>query len=109
MCSRQGTQKKNGVMSYLGCSPKELVAYIEGQFQPGMTWQNRGVFGWHIDHIMPCAWFDLSREDHVKVCFNHKNLRPLWHMENCLKQDLNHSCIPQELKNMALSVGILVL
>ena len=52
-----------------------------------MTWANYGVFGWHVDHILPCAVFNLTREDHQMICFNYRNLRPLWHHENNDKGD----------------------
>lgn len=31
----------------------------------------------HIDHQIPCANFDLSRQDHQLVCFHYTNLRLL--------------------------------
>lgn len=52
-----------------------------------MSWGNYGKFGWHIDHIIPCAAFDLAREDHQMVCFNYRNLQPLWSKDNLSKGD----------------------
>ena len=66
-----------------GCTPKQLREHIEAQFKRGMTWQNYGK--WHIDHIMPCSAFDLTNPDHVKICFNWQNLRPLWAKQNASK------------------------
>lgn len=66
-----------------GCTPKQLRDHIEAKFERDMTWENYGE--WHIDHIMPCSAFDLTNPDHVKVCFNWQNLRPLWAKENRLK------------------------
>jgi len=66
----------------LGCTIDELKARLESPFQPGMTWDNWGLYGWHIDHIIPLASFNLEdREQFLKV--NHyTNLQPLWCDDN---------------------------
>ena len=50
-----------------------------------MSWNNYGE--WHVDHIKPCAKFDLSEEEQQKKCFNYKNLQPLWGEDNLKKGD----------------------
>jgi hypothetical protein len=52
-----------------------------------MTWENHGKFGWHIDHIIPCASFDLTDLEQQKKCFHYTNFQPLWWRENILKSD----------------------
>jgi hypothetical protein len=37
----------------LGCSWSELICRLESKFRTGMSWQNYGAKGWHIDHIKP--------------------------------------------------------
>jgi hypothetical protein len=69
----------------LGCSILEAREHIEKQFKKGMTWDNHGFKGWHIDHIMPCASFDLTDSDQQKKCFHYTNLQPLWAHENMSK------------------------
>jgi len=64
-----------------------LRTHLESQFAEGMSWSDYGVFGWHVDHIIPCAAFNLSRKDHQMICFNYRNLRPLWSHENEEKGD----------------------
>ena len=64
----------------LGCTIAEAYAYIESLFTNGMTWDNI-----HIDHIRPCASFDLSKESERKKCFNYKNLAPLFAEDNLAK------------------------
>jgi len=62
-----------------------LEAWLEIQFQSGMTWDNWGKTGWdgwEIDHIRPCASFDLSDLEQQKQCFHWTNLQPLWSAEN---------------------------
>lgn len=62
-----------------------LKKHLEKQFQNGMTWKNHTKDGWHIDHIIPCSFFDLSDPEQQKECFNYKNLQPLWAEDNLSK------------------------
>lgn len=78
-------KNKGSTLEFLGCSIEELKSYLQNQFKKGMTWQNYGK--WHIDHIIPCAAFDLSKKEDCLKCFNYKNLQPLWAHENLSKAD----------------------
>lgn len=69
----------------VGCSFMELRKHLERQFRKRMSWENYGSRGWHIDHIIPCSAFDLSREEELRRCFHFTNLRPLWARENLRK------------------------
>lgn len=71
-----------------GCTTSQLIKYIESKFKPGMSWDNYGYNGWHVDHIKPCAKFDLSKKSEQRKCFNYKNLQPLWKHENMSKSDI---------------------
>ena len=71
----------------IGCEPSELREHIEQQFQPGMTWDNHSIDGWHIDHILPCSSFDLTDKEQQKKCFHYTNLQPLWAKDNLSKSD----------------------
>jgi len=82
-----GTSKTLHTIDLLGCSPKELVEHLEKQFQDGMTWENHGKDGWEIDHIKPCASFNLIDEEEQRLCFHYTNLQPLWAKENQMKRD----------------------
>ncbi len=70
----------------LGCSLDSFRMYLESLFESGMSWENYGSV-WHIDHIVPCAIFDLSKPEHQKRCFHFSNLQPLFAKENILKGD----------------------
>jgi len=74
--------KSKKTIKLLGCSILELKLKIEGMFKPGMSWDNYGYNGWHIDHIIPCASFDLTDPEQQKACFHYNNLQPLWRIEN---------------------------
>lgn len=69
----------------VGCSPEFLIKYLESKFTKGMSWDNYGFRGWHIDHIKPCASFNLFDDIEVKKCFHYSNLQPLWMKDNMSK------------------------
>ena len=83
----RGELKADNTMNLVGCSGEFLKQYLENQFKPGMTWQYHTVTGWHIDHIMPCSNFDLSKPEQQKECFHYTNLQPLWYDENIRKSN----------------------
>jgi hypothetical protein len=77
--------KSLSTINLIGCSIEHLRRHLAFQFQPGMSWSNYGK--WHIDHIRPCAKFDLSKESEQKKCFHYTNLQPLWAKDNLIKGD----------------------
>jgi hypothetical protein len=66
----------------IGCSIRELKIHLESKFSEGMTWDNYGTGGWQIDHLLPCAVYDLKYPEEQKKCFNYSNLQPMWAKEN---------------------------
>ena len=83
----QGIRKEDYTLELCGCTIPELRKHIEDQFTEEMIWENYSYEGWHLDHIRPCASFDLSDINQQKVCFNWRNLQPMWALENTVKQD----------------------
>lgn len=80
--------KKTGhTIDLLGCSINEIKLYLESKFLDGMSWNNYGRTGWHIDHIIPCSSFDLTDLKEQKQCFHYTNLQPLWAEDNLSKSD----------------------
>jgi hypothetical protein len=79
--------KTGSAVKDLGCTIEFLKSYLESLWQPGMSWDNYGKYGWHIDHIKPLASFDLTdREELLKAC-HYTNLQPLWAVDNLKKSD----------------------
>jgi hypothetical protein len=83
----KGKEKSNSTIKLLGCSIEECWQHLESKFQPGMTRENQGL--WHIDHIIPCASFDLRCPVQQLACFHYTNLQPLWAIDN-LKKGAKH-------------------
>ena len=81
----RNNRKSKSTLELLGCTGIELANHLEKQFQEGMTHDNYGE--WHIDHIRPCASFDLSDPKEAEKCFHYTNLQPLWAADNLSKGD----------------------
>lgn len=75
--------KSASTLELLGCSIEFVRQHLEQQFIEGMTWDNHGE--WHIDHIRPCASFDLTDPVQQRQCFHYTNLQPLWAANNISK------------------------
>lgn len=83
----QGATKDITSKELFGASKEEVWKHLESQFKEGMTRENHGFKGWHIDHIKPMSSFDLSNPEQLKECCHYTNLQPLWWWENLKKSD----------------------
>lgn len=81
----KGVKKASKTLDLIGCSIEELKLHLESLFIEGMSWENQGQ--WHIDHIKPCASFDLTDIEQQKICFHYTNLQPLWAIDNKRKSN----------------------
>jgi len=81
----KGICKSKSTIKLLGCSIEQLKHHLELQFHESMSFDNYG--DWHIDHIKPCASFDLSKPGQQRKCFHYTNLQPLWAKDNLTKSD----------------------
>lgn len=68
--------------TFVDYSLEELMAHLERQFLPGMTWDNRGE--WHIDHIVPRSSFQYEgpEDPAFRAAWSLPNLRPIWALDN---------------------------
>lgn len=71
---------------HLGCTAGQLKWFLQSQFTDGMTWETRGLYGWHIDHIKPLHTFDLRDPEQLKEASHFRNLRPMWGKDNISEQ-----------------------
>jgi len=78
----QGAKKFTSTMDLIGCSPEFLTKYLEKQINPGTKRED-----YHVDHIEPCALFDLTKEEEQKMCFHWTNLQLLLGPANMSKSD----------------------
>ena len=78
-------KKIDRTLDLIGCTEIELRNHIESKFTDGMSWDNYGKYGWHVDHIRPCSSFDLSEPEQQRQCFHYTNLQPLWAKDNLSK------------------------
>ena len=88
----RGNSKSASTIELLGCTPEHARFHIESQFTDGMTWDNI-----HIDHIQPCASFDLEDPIEQQRCFHYTNLQPLFAEDNLRKSD---SIVPEHQVNL---------
>ena len=77
--------KTNKTFDIVGCSPEFLKEHLEMNFKEGMTWENYGLYGWHIDHIIPLS--SAEDDDEIYKLCHYTNLQPLWAKENLSKGD----------------------
>ncbi len=77
-------KKLNRTLEYVGCNIEFLMEYLSNRFLPEMSWRNHGTI-WEIDHIKPCASFDLTNLEQQKECFHYTNLQPLFKTSDIAK------------------------
>ena len=75
-----GNSKSAATRELLGICVDECRKYIEAQFTEGMSWDTIAV-----DHIVPCASFDMSDPQEQRRCFHYTNLQPLFPPDNSSK------------------------
>jgi len=85
----QNTQKCKKSIELLGCSIEFLKEILQQTaIQNGyldFDINNYSGREYHIDHIIPCALFDLTKEEEQKACFHWSNLQILTAEENLAK------------------------
>jgi hypothetical protein len=79
----RGGFKTATTLELIGCTVEELKTHLKSKFELWMNFENYGL--WVIDHILPCASFDLTDPEQQKKCFHYTNLQPLEAKENIRK------------------------
>jgi hypothetical protein len=79
--------KEVSFSSSIGCNAHQFKAHIESQFKDDMSWDNFDQI--EIDHIRPISSFSdlINNKDQRKICFNYRNIQPLWMKDNRAKSD----------------------
>jgi hypothetical protein len=80
-----GNFKRGKTIDLLGVGIDELKLYLESKFTKGMSWDNYGLHGWHIDHIIPLS--SAKTEEEFKLLCHYTNLQPLWSKDNWKKSN----------------------
>lgn len=75
--------------SLVGYTISQLKQHLESKFLPGMSWNNYGKYGWHIDHIIPVDFFEFKDYTDVEFqyCWSLGNLQPMWAADNIRKSN----------------------
>lgn len=81
----KGKGKSAFTKTLIGCNTEELWIHLESKFQPGMTRDNYGYWGWHVDHIKPVVLYDMKNPEEQLKAFHYTNLQPLWAKDNLEK------------------------
>jgi hypothetical protein len=100
-CSRVVRQlslgkKPASTFKWIGCSQEELKDHLESLFTEGMTWENYGKNGWHVDHIRPVCSFSTEEWEQVN---HYTNLQPLWAEDNLTKSGFDRRQSVRSLNN----------
>jgi hypothetical protein len=80
-----GTRKSKSTMKLIGMeSSEDILKYL---YEKSPRFEGVPLSELHVDHIIPCAAFDMLSVDHQRVCFHYTNLQLLTPAENLSKND----------------------
>ena len=85
----KGKKDRRKWEAIVGYTAEELKRHLESRFTSGMSWENYGFYGWHIDHVIPKSHFhyEATSDAQFKACWSLSNLQPLWAKDNLSKHD----------------------
>lgn len=83
---RKNIKKDNSTVIYLDTTIANVKKWLESNFKDDMNWDNYGKL-WNIDHTIPIDVFDLTNEEHIFICFNWRNLMPMYSSLNSGKKN----------------------
>lgn len=91
-------KKSSFTQELIGADVDTVFHHIESLFTEGMTWDNI-----HLDHKIPCNAFNLLIPEAQLMCFNYKNLQPLFVLDNFKK----HAKVSNEDLQMLHKKGLM--
>lgn len=75
-------RKVHSVLALVGTTVPNLIEHLKSTMPNGAEWADVMAGRVHIDHIRPCASFDLSKHEEQRACFHFTNLQLLWASDN---------------------------
>ncbi|MDC3332859.1 hypothetical protein OAV62_01315 [bacterium] len=84
------TSKTSKALEFLKCSKKVFYEWLMYNLDiDNMKFSDFGndVFSWHMDHVIPCASFNLLDTTDQKHCFHWSNIKPMLKEKNLSKAD----------------------
>lgn len=78
ICNK-GIENTHFIHKYI--NKEELISKFQNHFIDNMNWENYGET-WEVCHIIPVIYFDHTKEDDLKLCWNIKNMTPLMKEDN---------------------------
>lgn len=70
----------------IGCTLERFIQHLQTGFYDNISLENHGNI-WHLDHIIPCNWFDLTDIKQIKALCHYTNLQPLLIKDNSIKSN----------------------
>jgi len=99
-----GKEKAGKTLDLLGCTLSFLVEWFKYRFIGNMSMENHDSV-WHVDHVMPCASFNLTKPEEQKKCFHWTNLQPMYGSDNVIKND---KIDPVEIENQQKYIKLFI-
>jgi hypothetical protein len=78
--------KKPKTEKLIDCNLDDFTKHLNKLFYKDISFDNYGTT-WHLDHIIPCDWFNLTEIDQLKACTHYTNLQPLLINDNSVKSN----------------------
>lgn len=78
--------KKPKTEKLIDCKLDNFIKHLDKSFYENMSFDNYGIL-WHLDHIIPCDWFDLNNINQLKACTHYTNLQALLINDNIVKSN----------------------
>ena len=82
----ESINKSKLTVEYLDTTIARVMVWLKYNFNDFMDWDNYGTV-WNIDHIIPINKFDLKNEEDIFMCFNWRNLMPMYVKDNISKHN----------------------